>query len=562
MLTTIDDQSQSQSQQQKGNHLFLLLIGLAFVILILNKAFFWSGHPLLTYPDQSAYFAMAEMITQGKLPYVDFFEWNPPLIMYLNLIPVFISRLFHLPGPLAINFSVLGLSAASSFLSLWIAYKYLSKQDFVAILPMLFAVAYFSQDLLVNTGEREHLFILAYVPYFVLRSIVWRNGSKEGQYGVMEGPSEFDEAHDRVVDERPISKFDAVLCGLLAGVGMALKPQFAASALVVELFFYCQFKTIRTFVRPEIYSVISVFSAYLLLCLLLPPAVWHVYFHQVVPLYLSGLSYSSETLLLMLRTNSDFYLPFLHLILTLSAAIALSRYSQLIAPLAAFSLSFLFHYIYGAQSWPYRFLPMSAGLFMLDGLMFGIVLNAVLNRLSLQRLMQWVLAGAMLCVAGSLTYQVINIESDCHKGAALFDMSPLGYSGVSLKSDLDPLFFFIVDKTKPTDSAVFMGTGIGPGYPAILQSGRQQGSRYIFCLLPFLDYCANETKDKRWQEMTELVISNYGKDIAGKRPAMIIVQKRVVLDLLVQQNFFVRYMGDYEISGETDMHEIWVRHLK
>ncbi len=43
---------------------------------------------------------------------------------------------------------------------------------------------------------------------------------------------------------------------------------------------------------------------------------------------------------------------------------------------------------------------------------------------------------------------------------------------------------------------------------------------------------------------------------------MIIVQKRVVLDLLVQQNFFVRYMGNYEISGETDFHEIWVRATK
>ena len=107
-----------------------------------------------------------------------------------------------------------------------------------------------------------------------------------------------------------------------------------------------------------------------------------------------------------------------------------------------------------------------------------------------------------------------------------------------------------------------MGTGIGPGYPAILQSGRQQGSRYIFCLLPFLDYCLNETHAKRWQEMTELVIANYGKDIAERKPAMIMVQKRVVLDLLVQQNFFVRFMGDYEISGETDMHEIWVRMKK
>ncbi len=537
MLTASVDQTKSP----KDDRFFQLLIALAFIILILNKAYFWSGHPLLTYPDQSAYFAMAEMITQGKLPYIDFFEWNPPLIMYLNLIPVFVSRILHIPAALAMNFSVLGLSAISSLIALRVAYKYLSQQHFLVFLPMIFAVAYFSQDILVNIGEREHLFVLAYLPFFVLRSIVWQSDTN---------------------CEKPISKFDAVLCGLLAGVGMALKPQFVASAAIVDLFFFFQFKSVKSLVRPEIYAVLSVFAAYLLCCLMLPSAVWDVYFHQVVPLYLSGLSYSSETLMPMLRANGDFYIPFLHLILTLSAAIALSRHSHLIAPLAAFSLSFVFHYIYGAQSWPYRFLPMTAALFMLDGLIFAIAFAGILSGLKQERFALPVLAFAMLAVALTLTRQVINIERECYKGATLFDMSPLGYQGKCLKSDLDPLFFFIVDKTSPTDSAFFMGTGIGPGYPAILQSGRQQGSRYIFCLLPFLDYCLNQTHAKRWQEMTDLVVANYGKDIASNKPAMIIVQKRVVLDLLVQQNFFVRYMSDYEISGETDLHEIWVRSKK
>jgi hypothetical protein len=461
--------------------------------------------------------------------------------MYLNLIPVFVSRLLHIPAALAMNFSVLGLSSISSLIALRVAYRYLSKQSFLVFLPMIFAVAYFSQELLVNSGEREHLFVLSYLPFFVLRSIVWQSDGN---------------------GEKVISKFDAVLCGLLAGIGMALKPQFVASAAILELFFFFQFKSVKSLVRPEIYAVLSVFAAYLLCCLMLPPAVWDVYFHQVMPLYVSGLSYSSETLILMLRTNGDFYIPFLHLILTLSAAIALSRHSHLIAPLAAFSLSFVFHYIYGAQSWPYRFLPMTAALFMLDGLIFGLVLNSILVRLKQERFAQPVLAFSMLAIALSLTGQVINIERECYKDATLYDMSPLGYQSKCLKSDLDPLFFFIVDKTKPADSAFFMGTGISPGYPVILQSGRQQGSRYIFCLLPLLDYCVNQTHAKRWQEMTDLVIANYSKDIASKKPAMIIVQKRVVLDLLVQQNFFVRYMSDYEISGETNLHEIWVRTKK
>jgi len=519
--------------------IFLRLVVLAFVILILNKAYFWSGHPLLTYPDQSAYLAMAEMICQGKLPYIDFFEWNPPLIMYLNLIPVVVAKIFHIPTALALNLSVLTLSATSSLFSLRIAYKYLRKQQFLLLLPMLFAVSYFSQELLINSGEREHLFVLAYLPFFVLRSIVWRISSNGSTLA--------------------ISKSDAICCGILAGIGMALKPQFVASAVVVELFFWYQFRSTRTFVRPEICAVLAFFAAYALACCTLPGSVWDVYFHQVVPLYMSGLSYSSESLVLMLRTNADFYVPFAHMILTLSMAIGLSRYSYLIAPIAALSLSFFFHYFYGAQSWPYRFLPMTAALYMLDGLMFGIILNGLLGRLRMQRFLKPILCGTMISLALLLTFRVVQVEKDCHREAALYDMSALGYKGNCLKTDLDPLFFFIVDKTKRDDSVFFMGTGIGPGYPAILQACRQQGSRYIFCLLPFLDYCVSETHAQRWQDMTNLVIANYGRDISVNKPTMIIIQKRVVLDLLVQNNFQARFMSEYGLSGETEFHEIWVR---
>ena len=352
------------------------IIYLAFAIMIVGKFVFWSGHPLLTYPDQAAYLEMAELIATGKLPYIDFFEWNPPLIMYLNLIPIMLSRLLHMPIVAAFNYSVTVLCGFSIFMSLHIASKYMSKQQFMVFSPLLFAAAYFSLNQTTNLGEREHLFIVAYLPFFILRGLAW-HGDK-------------------------ISKFDAILSGLVAGVGMALKPQFAASVALVELGFYCQFKTLKVFARPEIYMVLLVFALYIFGLLLLPTSVWDVYLHQVVPLYISGLSYSSRALVYMLRLDPNFYLPFAHLLVTLPLALVFSRYNQWIAPLGIFTLSFVFHYIYGDQAWPYRFIPMTTSLFMLDGLLIGMLVNNLFSRFKLPQLTNIALACTIFSAASLL----------------------------------------------------------------------------------------------------------------------------------------------------------------
>lgn len=513
-------------------NLDITLVYVAFGIMIFGKFIFWYGHPLLTFSDQAAYLVMAQLVAEGKLPYIDFFEWNPPLIMYLNLIPLVIAKQLHLPIIAVFNYSVISLCAFSAVMSLHLATKYMSKQQLTAFLPFIFAATYFNLDQTTNIGEREHLFIVAYLPFLILRGLAWQ-GQK-------------------------ISRLDAIVSAVVAAVGMALKPQFAASALLVELCFYYQFKTIKVFARPEIYTVMVVFLLYLFGLMLLPAKVWDMYFNQVVPLYVNGLKYSSRALIYMLRHDPNFYIPFVHMLVTLPLALLYSRYNRWIAPLGVFTLSFVFHYVYGNQAWPYRYIPMTASLFMLDGLLIGMLLEKISTRLNQSKLTSLFVGFTILGAASYTTYSQLSGENANRAiNSRPFDLANVGYSGTCLGSDFDPLVFSILSQTKLDDSVIFIGNGIDPGFPAILQTGRKPGSRYLFCSLPFIDYCATQTKDQRWEKMAETAVANYGQDIIKNKPAVIYVQQRQIEELLNRYHFFDRFMAAYELAGETDLYKVW-----
>ncbi|MFA6213082.1 MAG: hypothetical protein WCT03_18790 [Candidatus Obscuribacterales bacterium] len=516
------------------NKLSLKFIYIAFAIMIIGKLIFWHGHPLFTCSDQAAYLEMAIQIAAGKLPYVDFFEWNPPLIMYLNLIPVILSRLTHAPPIECFNYSIIALCAFSAFMSLHIANKYMSKQQFLVFLPLIFAATFYNLDQTINIGEREHIFIISYLPFLILRGLAWQG--------------------------KQISKAEAILAGLVAGIGMALKPQFVASAALVEFCFYSQFKTLKTFARSEIVTVAIVFVGYIFGLMLLPTAVWDTYLNQVVPLYISGLSYSSRALIHMLRVDPNYYMHFVHLLITLPVALVFSRYNQWIAPLGIFALSFVFHYIYGDQAWPYRFMPMSASLYMLDGLLIGMLIKKVFERLGLAPFTGFVLSCTIFGTACYSTFNEIKGEMENREGNPMvFDLFKTGYQGSCLSSDFDPLLFSILSQTQIDDSVIFIGNGIDPGYPAILQSGRKAGSRYLFCTLPYIDHSFNQSKDPKWKEMADQVVANYGQDIINNKPAVIYIQLRQMEDLLTQHRFLERFMANYKLAGETDLYKVWTR---
>ncbi|MBK7837599.1 MAG: hypothetical protein IPJ49_07935 [Candidatus Obscuribacter sp.] len=60
-------------------------------------------HPLRIGWDPALHLQCAELIVKGGIPYVDMLDVNPPLIWYLDTLPVLVSEAFKAPVTLVFN---------------------------------------------------------------------------------------------------------------------------------------------------------------------------------------------------------------------------------------------------------------------------------------------------------------------------------------------------------------------------------------------------------------------------------------------------------------------------
>ena len=104
-------------------------------------------------------------------------------------------------------------------------------------------------------GQREHLLLIAVFPYLALSS-------------------------QRLASERSVGFFAALMIGMIAGLGIALKPYFLAVPLLVEIVVQVLGRRRVALFRAENVAIGLVFLAYGLSLLFLGQA----YLHQVVPL--------------------------------------------------------------------------------------------------------------------------------------------------------------------------------------------------------------------------------------------------------------------------------------
>ncbi|HMY02717.1 MAG TPA: hypothetical protein PKA48_05155, partial [Candidatus Obscuribacter sp.] len=82
------------------NQIPVFMVALGLLLLSGANFLYWSMHPLSISADQSVYVQSGLLLLQGKVPYLDFFDFNPPLIVYLNVIPVLVARALALPLPM------------------------------------------------------------------------------------------------------------------------------------------------------------------------------------------------------------------------------------------------------------------------------------------------------------------------------------------------------------------------------------------------------------------------------------------------------------------------------
>lgn len=145
-------------------------------------------------PDNAWLLYAAERLMNGEKIYVDFLETNPPLIVWLNTIPVWLAGVFHTTSIAIFPWVVTALNLGV----LAILYRRLAdKKLFFLLALLLFALPAWVY------GQREHLWVALILPYLV---------------------------------ESTSERKRSILVAALAAVGFALKPFFLLVWAANELY--------------------------------------------------------------------------------------------------------------------------------------------------------------------------------------------------------------------------------------------------------------------------------------------------------------------------------------
>lgn len=200
--------------------------------------------------NTAMYLSCGRLILDGKVPYIDFFDLNPPLIMYLSALPVWLSQFVYSYG-----FSTAGvftclvlIVALTSFAFAFGILRDVSGRNAWLIGFLAFNLITLSHG---EWGERDHLFVLLVFPYCAARA-----GCRT-----------------------------SIMASLAAGLALCIKPQCIILPLFIEIAYVLVGKgfalksLLALLVAPLIYGIALA---------AMPPASLRYLFAELLPLLISS----------------------------------------------------------------------------------------------------------------------------------------------------------------------------------------------------------------------------------------------------------------------------------
>jgi Dolichyl-phosphate-mannose-protein mannosyltransferase len=229
-----------------------MTINLRSTFLILTLAAAGMGALLAFLPaaghDQLWGLYVARHVLDGSHLYgPEFMESNPPLIIWLSVVPVALGHLTHIPAPAVGKTLVLLLEALVATVCLRQLRRILPVNAAqVAALAFAF-VTLFNVVPARDLGQRDYLLTLLCLPYLLAAVRTAKNlGDKLGS-----------------TDPRITSILKYTLIGLAAGLGLALKPHQAILPIAIELYLIYRSRSLRTLLRPEPFAILATAIGYL-----------------------------------------------------------------------------------------------------------------------------------------------------------------------------------------------------------------------------------------------------------------------------------------------------------
>ncbi|MBK6764805.1 MAG: hypothetical protein IPG71_00460 [bacterium] len=215
-------------------------------------------YPLQINHDCALLLQQAQLMVDGWTPYVDFIEINPPLILYMKALPIWVARLLSINVITAFHLCVL-LLAFWSTLSIRDSLKVLTSAEH-SLAPLAIPAAYLAFVTFfigIEFGQREHIFALLFLPFLFARMLNW-----EG---------------------RALTVRRGIVLGIAAALGVCLKPAFLVIAVLPELYWFIVKRNYRPLLDPAFIAFALTGLAYAAHFFLLPAAMYAAYFDRWMP---------------------------------------------------------------------------------------------------------------------------------------------------------------------------------------------------------------------------------------------------------------------------------------
>ena len=151
-----------------GNTALILAIGAMIILALLREIAFFPIPDMIPNPDSSWLIYAAQRMADGEKLYVDFMETNPPLILWISLLPVWAGRFLDISPFTAFPLLVTFLNIASMYLVAKImrGHNLLGAKPVFQSVLLYIAFGFFLLSPAVY-GQRELLFISLVLPYLV-----------------------------------------------------------------------------------------------------------------------------------------------------------------------------------------------------------------------------------------------------------------------------------------------------------------------------------------------------------------------------------------------------------
>ena len=426
------------------------------------------------------YLEAGQRLLQGKLPYLDFIDLNPPLIFYLSALPVLLGQATGLDVITAFDVWAWFTCVLGIVLTALLFQGNKAQFDARYFGPLIFSIAAF--DFLIGEwgefGQRQHLAAIALAPFIVCRW--WR--SKNGQ----------------------VAPLLAVAIGCMFAVMIALVPQYLLIPACTEAIFLFRSRKAKSLIAPEIFVAILIFLAYAIAFLNLPTLVKDSFLRRWAPLTMLG--YAAYNCSWTQLAGYPLFSGCIPLFLC-GIWLAIKRQCSLTVPLILWCVAAYLVAIIQMKGWPNHFVPLLLGACMLAAVQVDAVLYDQENTTRAIPTSRIFGISALLIAL-------------CTMPAVLMRKFDRAWPVSQLQT--------ISRESAPGDQVIILSSNASDVYPALLQAHRKNGSRYLFLfplqMLNWINENASTEQQKVGAQLEkQKVLDEVAEDIKGSQARLILI---------------------------------------